>query len=101
MRVAWIVVIAVVAIAGFIGVQSYGLYANMRHEALDACHAYLESEAGLEVDPGDLDITPIETFFPKPYQKRFRTTCTYGDATVELESSPFEPWLVVGTSGPD
>ena len=100
-RVAWIVVIAVVAIAGFIGVQSFGLLVSMRNEALDACQAYLEIETGLEIDPDEMDITSIEVFFPKPFDKRFRTTCTYGEATVELESTPFTPWLVVGTSGPD
>ena len=93
--------IAVVAIAGFIGVQSFGLLISMRNEALDACHAYLESETGLEIDPDEMDITSIEVFFPKPLDKRFRTTCTSGEATVELESTPFTPWLVVGTNGLD
>ena len=100
-QVAWIAVIAVVAIAGFIGVQSFGLLVSMRSDALGACHAYLESETGLEIDPDDVDMTSIEVFFPKPFDKRFRTTCTYGEATVELESTPFTPWLVIGTSGLD
>ncbi len=100
-RVAWIVVIAVVVIAGFIGVQSFGLFVRMENGALEACRAYLESETGLEIDPDDMAITSIEVFFPKRFDKRFRTTCTYDEATVELESTPFTPWRVVGTSGLD
>ena len=92
---------AAVAIGGFIGVQALGQFVRMENEALEACRDYLEEKTGQEIDLDELETTAVETVFPEPFDKRFRTTCTFGDVTVELESKPFKPWLVVGTSGLD
>ena len=100
-QVAWVVVISVLAIGGLIGVQALLRVVRMEDAALEACHKYLEAETGKEVHISDLRTKPIETVFPGPLDKRFRTTCTYGGATVELEGRPFKPWTVVGTTGLD
>jgi hypothetical protein len=100
-QVGWVVGITVLAIGGFIGVQALLQVGRMEGAAVEACHKYLEAETGKEIRISDLRTTPIETVFPEPLDKRFRTTCTYGGATVELEGRPFKPWTVVGTTGLD
>ena len=100
-QVAWVVAISVVAIGGFIGVQAVLQVGRMEGAAVEACHKYLEAETGETIPISDLRTTPIETVFPEPFDKRFRTTCTNGGATVELEGRPFKPWTVVRATGLD
>ena len=98
-QVAWIVVLFVLAIAGFFGIQTYSQFAKMESGARDACRVYLEGETGEEIDIAFLETSGIEVVFPKPFDKRFRTTCTYGEVSVELECKPLKPWFVVATDG--
>ena len=96
-----IVVMAVVAVGGFIGLQTFGQFSRMADDALSVCHAYIEEQTGEEIDVAHLKTSPIKTVFPEPLQKRFRTDCTYRGVTVALQTKPFEPWLVVGSDGLD
>ena len=92
---------AVAASAGFIGIQSYQQFSKMENQALQECYRHFAGEGFGEVSEGDLSTSGIETVFPEPMQKRFRTTCTYQGATILLESKPFGEWYVVADEGLD
>lgn len=100
-QVAWIVVLIVLAIGGLIGIQAFGQFARMEHGALEACHAYLEDRTGEKIDLERLETSAIEVVFPKPFDKRFRSTCTYGEVSVAMEATPFEDWTIISTIGLD
>ncbi|MEX2244598.1 MAG: hypothetical protein WD716_12210 [Fimbriimonadaceae bacterium] len=100
-QVAWVVAVSVLAVGGFIAVQVLGQYGRMHDDAQAACRQYLEERLGGTVDIAALQTSSILTVYPEPPRKRFRTTCTYGGVSVELESKPFQPWTVVGTTGLD
>ena len=69
--------------------------------AKDACLARLRDKLGGEVDESLVSVTRPETFFPRPLEKHFRSTCTYKGVTVVLESTPGSKWRVVEVSGLD
>ena len=92
---------AIIAIGGFFGIQTYSQFVSMENKARDACHVYLEGETDEEIDIASLRTSGIEVVFPKPFDKRFRTTCTYGDVVVEMETKPLREWTVLSTTGLD
>ena len=100
-QVAWIALLFAIAIAGFFGVQTFRQFARMEEDALEVCHAYLESETGERIDLESVETTAIEVVFPKPFHKRFRTTCTFGEVTVTMQAKPLGNWTVIGTNGLD
>ena len=92
---------AIIAIGGFFGIQTYSQFVSMENNARDACHVYLEGETGEEIDIASLRTSGVEVVFPKPFDKRFRTNCTYRDVAVILETKPLKKWTIISTTGLD
>lgn len=93
-------VCAVAVALGLVAVLFQGL-TYLGETAKDACVAKLRVELGGEVDESLVSVTRPETFFPRPLEKHYRSTCTYKGATVVLESTPGSKWWVVEVSGID
>jgi hypothetical protein len=94
---------AIIATVAVVGAAVLALRATLfnRDDARQACVAYLRSVTSETIDASAVTTTVPEPFFPSKMKKRFRTTCTYGDRKVALESEPFGEWRVVSDSGLD
>lgn len=93
----------IVALAVVAGVAVFALRGALfnRDDAHEACVAYLKSVTSQDVDASAVTASVPEPFFPNKLKKRFRTTCTYGDRKIVMESDPFGEWRVVSDTGLD
>jgi hypothetical protein len=95
----WAIVAATVVVSAAVLALRATLF--NRDDAQQACVAYLQSVMSETIDASAVTTTVPEPFFPSMMKKRFRTTCTYGDRKVAMESDPFGEWRVVSDSGLD
>lgn len=100
-RMIWIGVFLAAVVVLTIAVNALGQFARQRNEAENACFAYLEAHTKSDVERSLVRATIPRVVFPEPMDKRFRSTCTYRGAFIELEAKPFSDWKVLSAKGLD
>jgi hypothetical protein len=85
-------VVVAVLVAGTYALNNFLV---VQHGAEDACAEFLTVETGRPVSADQVTATLPEVHFASRFDKRFRSTCSFENYRVELESSLFGKWRVL------